>query len=482
MSKIAFSRTILSLVIAGIVFVGLASCGGGGDGGGGGNGTVVLPPGNRAPVVARMIVPATITIVLALDAGDPTRARWLTPQGLDHYFSDPDGDTLGYSVRSSDPGVVEPRVAELIDDEERVAVVGLRSGTATITVTARDPGGLTARQQFRVTVRQTTSRNRTPVIRTRFQDLTHTVSSLEDQRRTWTFNLASYFSDPDGDRLTYNATTTNVFIAAVSATGNQLNVRSGVDGAATITVTATDPGGLTASQSFRLTTTFRQPSNRAPVVRHGIRDVASMTVGQSGDVDVSDNFSDPDGDRLTYSARSSASDFVRASMSGGTLTFTAVQAFSSGTVTITVTARDPHGATAELSFQVLDVDRTELYGAIGFGLKRDQSTPCSQDYAVYMAWNHSNEVEAEFAALNGCHQQGGVNCRVQKFGSAYGAGNECGALAYGENSRGQCKLWSGLGSTRSAAETRALANCRSGGYSCSLQRGAGGARFAQCSK
>ena len=324
MSKIAFSRTILSLVIAGIVFVGLVSCGGGGDGGGGGNGTVVLPPGNRAPVVARMIVPATTTIVLPLDAGDPTRARWVTPQGLDHYFSDPDGDALGYSVRSSDPGVAEPRVAGLIDDEKRVAVVGLRSGTATITVTARDPGGLTARQQFRVTVRQTTSHNRTPVIRTRFQNLTHTVSSLEDQRRTWTFNLASYFSDPDGDTLTYNATTTNVFIAAVSVTGNQLNVRSGVDGAATVTVTATDP--RRPHRVAKLPVDDNVPATRATVllfVRRGIQDVTSMPVGQSRNVDVSDNFSDPDGDRLTYSTRSSASNFVRASMSGGTLTFTA---------------------------------------------------------------------------------------------------------------------------------------------------------------
>ncbi|MDE0354267.1 MAG: hypothetical protein OXK20_01200, partial [Deltaproteobacteria bacterium] len=188
--------------------------------------------------------------MLTLDAGNPTRARWLTPQGLDHYFSDPDGDTLGYSVRSSDPGVAEPRVAVLLDDEKRVAVQGFRRGTATITVTARDPGSRSVSQSFRVRVddrRSTPPTNQAPVIRTRFQDLTHTVSSPADQPRTWTFNLTSYFSDPDGDTLTYNARSTNVFFAAVRVTGDQLNVTSGLDGVATITVTATDPGGLTAS-------------------------------------------------------------------------------------------------------------------------------------------------------------------------------------------------------------------------------------------
>lgn len=279
MHRIAFSRITLILVVAGIMSVGLASCGGGGDGGGGRNGTVVLPPGNRAPVVARMIVPGTSTIVLTLDAGNPTRARWLTPQGLDHYFSDPDGDTLGYSVRSSDPGVAEPRVAVLLDDEKRVAVQGFRRGTATITVTARDPGSRSVSQSFRVRVddrRSTPPTNRAPVIRTRFQDLTHTVSSLDDQRRTWTFNLASYFSDPDGDTLTYTARTTNVFFAAVWVTGNQLNVRSGVDGVATITVTATDPGGLTASQSFRLTTTFSNPTPPPSADRWGAIAVGNL--------------------------------------------------------------------------------------------------------------------------------------------------------------------------------------------------------------
>ena len=475
MHRIAFSRITLILVVAGIMSVGLASCGGGGDGGGGRNGTIVLPPGNRAPVIVQRFTDITLTLQVG------SSFRWGSPQTVDAYFSDPDGDSLTYRVSTSNRNVAEV----VLGSPQIVIVQAQGGGTATITVTATDPGGLTARQQFRVTVRQTTSRNQAPVVRTRFQDLTHTVSSQEDQRRTWTFNLVSFFSDPDGDTLTYTARTTNVFFAAVRVTGNQLNVTSGLDGVATITVTATDPGGLTASQSFRLTTTFRPPSNRAPVVRRGIQDVASMTTGQGRSADVSNNFSDPDGDTLTYSARSSATNFVQVSMSGSRLTFTAVQAFSSGQVRITVTARDPHGATAELSFRILDVSAParRYFGAIAFGNRRNNDQyECSGGYAAFIVSNHTNRVEAEFAALNGCHEAGGLNCGVAEFGSAYGAGNECGALAHGENRNGSCSVQVGRGSTRSAAESDALANCRRGGYSCSLTRGAGGVRFAQCAE
>ena len=446
------------------------------------NGTVVLPPGNRAPVVARMIVPTTTNIVLTLDAEDPTRARWLTPQGLDHYFSDPDGDTLDYSVRSSDPGVVEPRVAELIDDEKRVAVVGLRSGTATITVIARDSGGLTARQQFRVTVRQTTSRNRTPVIRTRFQDLTHTVSSLEDQRRTWTFNLASYFSDPDGDTLTYNATTTNVFIAAASATGNQLNVRSGVDGAATITVTATDPGGLTASQSFRLTTTFQRQSNRAPVVRSRINDDGLLTNANEpwtltyrSPYPLDTYFSDPDGDPLTYSVSGNNPLFSMTVVpfEGGRVLF--MLASGNGregdqVATFRVTATDPSGATAtqtfrlSLNFRATVPPPADRWGAISVG----DLFPNCQNRAYGTASGYSSRDDAINQALSACRSRSSVGCSRS---NVLAWRNGCGAFAEGRGCAWQGPPADPLGQRLNRPHSRDVAGERpDAGSGCTFAR------------
>ena len=70
----------------------------------------------------------------------------------------------------------------------------------------------------------------------------------------------------------------------------------------------------------------------------------TLTVGGgSAAVNVARYFTDPDGDRLSYTAGPSSTGVVRASVSGSTVTLTPV---SAGTATVTVTARDPDGASA----------------------------------------------------------------------------------------------------------------------------------------
>ena len=64
------------------------------------------------------------------------------------YFSDPDGDVLTYSSTTSDAGVTTTTVSE-----SAVMVTGVSRGTADVTVTATDSGGLLATQDFTVTVR-----------------------------------------------------------------------------------------------------------------------------------------------------------------------------------------------------------------------------------------------------------------------------------------------------------------------------------------
>ena len=62
-------------------------------------------------------------------------------------FVDPDGDLLSYGVSSSAPRVVAAQAAAA-----RVSLTAVSEGTATIRVTATDPGGLSATQAFTVTV------------------------------------------------------------------------------------------------------------------------------------------------------------------------------------------------------------------------------------------------------------------------------------------------------------------------------------------
>ena len=63
------------------------------------------------------------------------------------YFHDPDGEALSYAARSSDP-----RVATVTVAAGRVRIAPMAAGGATITVTATDPGGLSAEQVIEVRV------------------------------------------------------------------------------------------------------------------------------------------------------------------------------------------------------------------------------------------------------------------------------------------------------------------------------------------
>ena len=152
------------------------------------------------------------------------------------YFSDPDGDVLTYTATSSNLSVARESVSGSI-----VTITGVSSGSATITVTARDPDGLTATQQARVTVQRP---NRAPTA----------VGSIParsvNSGRSVTVNASLYFSDPDGDVLTYTAASSNLNVARESVSGSTVTITGVSAGTATITVTARDPGGLSATQTF----------------------------------------------------------------------------------------------------------------------------------------------------------------------------------------------------------------------------------------
>ena len=87
----------------------------------------------------------------------------------------------------------------------------------------------------------------------------------------------------------------------------------------------------------------------SPQVAARIGNITLTEGGSSRSVGLSDKFSDPDGDELTYSAASSRTSVVRTRITGSTLTLTPV---GPGTARITVTVRDPDGAEAQQSFTV----------------------------------------------------------------------------------------------------------------------------------
>ena len=245
------------------------------------------------------------------------------------YFADPDGDMLEYTAESSDTSRAAVSVTGSL-----VAVTGVRKGNAAVTVTATDPEGLSAQQSFAVTVP-----NRAP-------DAVGSIRNRVVARgNTITVDASSHFADPDGDELVFSATSSRTRIATVSVSGDAVVVTGRAVGTTTITVTAHDSAGLAAEQRFDVT--VPQP-NRPPRASGTISD-RSAAVNTEVSVDVSPNFTDPDGDPLTYSATSSNTSVATVSTSGGTVTITTE---SAGRSTITVTARDPDGLEATQSFRI----------------------------------------------------------------------------------------------------------------------------------
>ena len=68
---------------------------------------------------------------------------------------------------------------------------------------------------------------------------------------TITVNMLAYFTDPDGDDLTYAAESSNAAVGAVQVEDSLVSVSALASGVAVITVTASDPSGLSARQASR---------------------------------------------------------------------------------------------------------------------------------------------------------------------------------------------------------------------------------------
>ncbi len=280
------------------------------------------PPPNQPPVPVGTIPPDTV------DAGD-TLTLNVAP-----YFSDPDGDELTYSATNSDSTVLTVSVTD-----SALTVVGVAAGADTVTVTATDPGGLSAEQRFEVTVP-----NQPPDTVGAIPPDTVTVGG------TLTVNVAAYFSDPDGDALTYSATNPDATVLTVTVADSVLTVLGVAAGADSVTVTATDPDGLSAEQRFevRVEAVIPPPPNQPPVPV-GTIPADTVGVGDTLTVNVAPYFSDPDGDELTYSATSSDATVLTVTVADSVLT---VAGLADGVGVVTVTAKDGPHTSAPQVFEV----------------------------------------------------------------------------------------------------------------------------------
>ena len=280
--------------------------------------SVTVRPQNRAPVVDSSIPDETLTVGGSVGEVD-----------LSLHFSDPDDDALTYGATSADTAIATVSVSDAW-----LTITPVAAGTVTISTTATDTENVSTAHTFSVTVNPPNEPPTATVI----------PSPTIKYGATATVNLDTYFTDPEGETLTYTATASDTGIITVSVSSATLTISTVNIGTASIDITATDPGDKFAFQTVNVSVIS---NNNAPVAIQ-IPD-KTVAVNQSFTVELGSYFTDADGDAMTYTASSNTTYKATVSLSGATLT---VNGVAVGTAEIRVTATDSRGDSAVQTFPV----------------------------------------------------------------------------------------------------------------------------------
>ena len=226
--------------------------------------------------------------------------------------TDPDvGDTLSYSLSGTGSGNFTVSSAGQISVASGARLDHETTDSYSITLTARDAGGLTATTLVIITIGDVPE---DPV----FANTSYSRSVDENSTTGTNVGNPITAADPNGDTLTYGLSGTGSGLFSVSSVG-QITVAGDLDHEATdsysLTITARDPGGNTGSATVAVAV---RDVNEAPAFAESAysRSVdensgAGTNVGQAvvaTDVD--------DGDTLTYSLSGTGASLFAVSNAG----------------------------------------------------------------------------------------------------------------------------------------------------------------------
>lgn len=252
--------------------------------------------------------------------------------------SDPDGDILTYSMINGPSG------SSLSGNTFSWTPSSGQVGSYPFTFTATDPSGATASQTTTITVQVATA----PAVNNA-PSLAGISGTYVIEGNPVRFELNSF--DPDGDILTYSMSNDP---SGSTLSGNIFSwtPSSGQAGRYSITFTATDPSGATASQTTIIRVVSPPEPNSAPHIRETPN--TTIRVGQQLALDFI--ASDSDLDPLTYSI----SDVLEGStFNSGRLTWTP-KASHIGSYSITVTASDRRGGTSSTTTTITVKEATVI--------------------------------------------------------------------------------------------------------------------------
>lgn len=311
---------------------------------------------------------------------------------LNTVFTDPDGDMLFFEYYYNGVSYVDL-------DGSILTINEAASGITNIEVYAYDVVYNFAYDYFSFSVNQ--AGNTTPIV----SEFIGTIE-FEEVDMTQTFDLTNYFTDADGDYLSFDILSSSYGIIDAYIMDNSLYVYSMNAGVGTIEITAYDGNGGMASQT--VTVNVAVANNEAPIVVGGTDDLDLTSGFGVSTIDLSDWFEDPEGQPLTYSV-SEQNGIVDAYIYGTILRIEELGQI--GTDVITVTATDPLGATADYYFNVTITENNapiiiDITNSIelrqGFGeYQINLSDMFNDPDGDEMTFNQSNSNPAIFASIDG---------------------------------------------------------------------------------
>ncbi|WP_068776573.1 S-layer homology domain-containing protein [Paenibacillus sp. FJAT-26967] len=303
---------------------------------------------NRLPVVQNPLTDLQLTV------GNPDGTT-----DLSTVFKDEDQDIFTYEVSSSNPSV-----ATASETGGQLKVHALASGTATITVKAKDGKNGEIISSFQVIVNEAPLLSTIPV---QYLQLGAPVQELD---------LSPYVQDPENDTWSFTVDSLSDPIINVNSKAgtSKLMLTPVAAGKTEVRLSFHDSrGGITQGIVY-------VEVNTAPVVAQQVSNLV-VTAGQTpGVVDLGPAFTDADQDTLTYEVISSHPALAIGTEAGGLLS---VKGLAPGMATITVKAKDGRGGEASMSFGV-EVNAAPAISAIPEQLIQLAGSPLELDLLPYI--------------------------------------------------------------------------------------------------
>lgn len=174
-------------------------------------------------------------IVIKTDALTYSKLNYFDTQQFSNYFTDLDKDAMTFTATIANEAIATVTTGQSLGT---FVINSHTAGETTLLLKAADVFGATTEQLIKVVV----VNNRAPIALEAKSIVFTKISETES------FDFSQYFSDEDGDKLTFTTSLVDPTIANLMATDNGFTIKSLSNGETQMIITATDSYGASTEQ------------------------------------------------------------------------------------------------------------------------------------------------------------------------------------------------------------------------------------------